>query len=64
MSVVGGRVRGGSVGRAGDDVVRDHANLERSLRRSFGFKNSVVSCDFLNDGKNVESTSFNIRIQN
>ncbi|GMI17409.1 hypothetical protein TrLO_g9392 [Triparma laevis f. longispina] len=37
--------------------------LIRGALSSFGFKNSVVSCDFLNDGRNVESTSFNIRIQ-
>ena len=35
----------------------------RAVCRSFGFKNSIVSCDFLNNGKNVESTSFNKRIQ-
>ncbi|GMH92626.1 hypothetical protein TrVE_jg14125 [Triparma verrucosa] len=37
--------------------------LIRGALSSFGFGNSVVSCDFLNDGRNVESTSFNIRIQ-
>ena len=33
----------------------------RGALKGFG-RESVVSCDFLNDGENVESTSFNVKI--
>ncbi|GMI40101.1 hypothetical protein TrCOL_g951 [Triparma columacea] len=35
--------------------------LIRGALKGFG-RESVVSCDFLNDGENVESTSFNVKI--
>ena len=35
--------------------------LIRGALKGFG-RDSVVSCDFLNDGERVESTSFNVKI--